>query len=259
MVRRPFLLRGCIGRIARRLPFRRSLRSHRPKAPRASRFAPPRSPEGDPNLAPVHQFDPKIHQAFRFGRRGRARSSEESQHSQPPAASQGLDAEASPPCVAASAPSGFAVLTGVPSGFPLQLTTALSEDASIVCGPSVCRARPARFRAPDRTWRGPMSQPRKHRLRLAARLTFSKIKPLNNLPISRSTVLVSMSSSCHRIRFVPSVIQRVFPVDNVDIVHSRVRSLGTHPAIESLFYATLRYRGRYAPGIDSKQREFRHA
>jgi len=78
------------------------------------------------------------HQIFRIGRRGRARSSEESQQSRPPAASHGLDAEASPPCVAASAPFRFRRLTGVPSGSPLQLTTALPEGASIVCGPSVC-------------------------------------------------------------------------------------------------------------------------
>jgi hypothetical protein len=46
----------------------------------------PKAPRPPGSRSRSTQFDPKVHQTSRFGRRGRARSSEESQHSRPPAA-----------------------------------------------------------------------------------------------------------------------------------------------------------------------------
>jgi hypothetical protein len=65
------------------LPFR----SNRPKAFRPSRVAPPGLPESRPGIASVPPgLTRRSTRASRVGRRGRARSSEESQQSRPPAA-----------------------------------------------------------------------------------------------------------------------------------------------------------------------------
>ncbi len=171
-------------RIVQRRPSLRTLHSTGPKACRASRslrsgrpkvsvpshapleppggiprvaLAPFRPPESVRPFAPVHASRPKTAVTFRSGRRGRARSSEESQHSRPPAASQRLRAEALPHCV--DCPGSFQCprFPGFISGFPLQPMNAPPEGLCIHVWHRFAIIRPARLRAPNRTQRGPMS------------------------------------------------------------------------------------------------------
>ena len=82
-VHRGLLRQDCLATFLPLLPFR----SNRPKAFRPSRVAPPGSPESRPGIASVPPgLTRRSTRASRVGRRGRARSSEESQQSRPPAA-----------------------------------------------------------------------------------------------------------------------------------------------------------------------------
>lgn len=174
-------------RIARRLSSLRTLHPIGPKACRASRLlcsgypkvsfpshapleppegiprvalAPFRSPESVRPVAPVHSSRPKTAVTFRFGRRGRARSSEESQHSRPPAPSQCLRAEALPHCVDCLGSLQCPRLPGFISGSPLQPMDAPPEGFLPMFGHRFACARPLRLRAPNLTQRGPMSTPK---------------------------------------------------------------------------------------------------
>jgi hypothetical protein len=186
-------LRGRFGRFVRRLPFRRSLRSNRPKAPQASRL--------------LHPDHPK---AIRISRRS-TRSARKPTERSGSVVGAGRDHPKSLSIPGHRRPHKVSMpkhllLASLPRLLPAspfdgcpQRASAATHDrfarrhADRVAGHQCCVVRPARLRAPDRAQRGLMSQPRNHRLRLAAPITLSKIKFLNNLPIARRTVSVSMS------------------------------------------------------------------
>jgi hypothetical protein len=95
-------------------------------------------PEGSPNFAPVDSSGPKAVFASRVGRRGLARSSEDSQHSRPPAASQDLRTEVLPPCVDCLGSYQRPRLPGFISGSPLQPMNAPPEGFCAHVRTSVC-------------------------------------------------------------------------------------------------------------------------
>lgn len=86
--------------------------------------------------------------ASRFGRRGRARSSEESQHSRPPAALRKSDAEAPYLRFAASVPFPLPRLPGSTSSVPLQLAIVPPEGFPAAFRNVRYLVRTSRFRVP---------------------------------------------------------------------------------------------------------------
>ena len=149
-------LRDRLGRFIRRLAVRGSLRPNHPKALPASRSAPPRSPEGDPNLAPVQRSARKPTD-LPVRSSGPGAIIRRVSASRPPAAS--------------------------PGGTPKHPSARLR---AIGANPTMPLARRCRAQ------RGPMSHP-PYRSAALRRFAIRRIKPLNTLPVSRRTVMVSMS------------------------------------------------------------------
>jgi hypothetical protein len=272
MIRRPSSLRPLHANGPKAFSASRLLWSVRPKTPLprldppeppegASSFtiAPPRSPGGDPNLAPVHQFDPKIHQAFRFGRRGRARSSEESQHSRPPAASQSLDAEAPAPCVCRLVAFPVSPFDGrhqrlsaaTHDRFARKRVDRVRAISDALSDRLACALQPGSAGADVPTSKS-SSSPCGSNNALEDQAFEQSADFSANRPHSRCHQAVTESDSRQALTSVGSLwITWISCTATV----ARSRLVGQNRRAMKLCGG----RGRYACGIDSKQREFRHA